>query len=309
MTNLTITVTLKRSFLNTAADHEIDLGTPVKTTKAADTYEMTAADFDAALEEAQFQAAYDDAENKLVAANMRRAGASALATLEAAGRPDEPAKPTGKEIVDNGGSTKGVYDTLYRAFDHFNATLFDNHLPPVMLLLHRKRNAHGYFWQDQWTRGDEALSEIALNPEAMGRTAKEVLSTFVHEMVHHEQHVAGTPSKSGHNVEWCEWMERIDLTPVGVGNCAGKRSGRNFTHEIVEGGAFDKAADELIAEGTDMTMFAKRASKTKKQDYSKVKHTCECGCNIWGKYNLDTDEGIDAKCNECNSYFTPVFYD
>lgn len=205
-------------------------------------------------------------------------------------------------------STKAIYDTLYAAFDHFNDRLFDNRLPPVVLVLHRKRNAHGYFWKGMWHRqGDEKaeISEIALNPESMGRDAKEVLSTLVHEMVHHEQHCEGKPSKSGHNKEWCEWMERVDLTPRGVGNCEGKRSGRNFTHDIVEGGKFDVAAKSFLAQNdVDMTLFSKRPGKAmRKQDTSKVKHSCPgCGMNVWGK------EGILVTCIVCNQQLVPAYY-
>lgn len=204
-------------------------------------------------------------------------------------------------------STKAIYDTLYAAFEHFNAELFDNRLPPVILVLHRKRNAHGYFWKGMWTRADDKdaeISEIALNPESMGRDAKAVLSTLVHEMVHHEQYQFGKPSKSGHNNEWCEWMERIDLTPKGVGNCEGKRSGRNFTHEIVEGGKFDTAASAFLAEqGVDMGLFSKRVVSARKQDKSKVKHTCpSCGVNAWGK------EGLHVWCGDCDQQLVPAYY-
>lgn len=326
MTN-TVTVTLNRAFLDTAENSALEMPTPVKTTKAADTFELTAGQYDTVLKEAQFQAEWHDAENKRVAANIRRGGEAALKTLTEAGCPAEPkteakAKKEKPEPVDPAtrpdpvalekDPTKATYDTLVSAFEFFNKELFYGKLPPVMLVLHRKRQAHGYFWKDKWSQqdGEIKVSEIALNPESMGRTVKEVLSTLVHEMVHHEQHVFGKPSKSGHNVEWCEWMERIDLTPVGVGNCKGKRSGRNFTHEIVEGGAFDKAADKFLArKSTDMSWFSPGGAKFKKQDYTKVKHTCDCGCNIWGKFNPDAEEpGIDAWCGHCDSAFKPVFY-
>lgn len=192
--------------------------------------------------------------------------------------------------IDNSNGAKVLYDTLYAAFDHFNAALFDSRLDAVMLVLHRKRNAHGYFWKDVWSRDGSAvvLSEIAVNPEAMGREPKEVLSTLVHEMVHHEQHMFGKPSKSGHNAEWCEWMERIGLNPIGVGNCDGKRSGRHFSHTVVSGGAFDVAADAFLAEHDGALGLCSKAAQTaKKQDPSKVKFTCpECGANAWGKVGL-----------------------
>lgn len=179
-----------------------------------------------------------------------------------------------------------------------------------MLVIHRKRNAHGYFWNGMWSDGNGGeMSEIALNPESMGRGPKEVLSTLAHEMVHHEQQVFGKPSKTGHNVEWCQWMERIGLTPVGMGNCAGKRSGRNFSHEIVEGGQFDIAADAVLAmDDVDLSWFSKAQRKARKQDFSKVKHTCSCGTNIWGRYNPDTDQGVNVYCGDCGENFRPVLY-
>lgn len=265
--------------------------------------------------------------------NMKQAGEAvlrALAKPENKPASPKPAKSTAKpkkvkpapiapedrpDPVATVDPTKVTYDTLTKAFAEFNIALFHGKLPPVMLVIHRKRNAAGYFWNGVWANGedkDAKLSEIALNPELMGRNAKEVLSTLVHEMVHHEQQVFGKPSKSGHNVEWCAWMERVGLTPRGVGNCKGKKSGRNFTHDIVEGGAFDNAATVFLArDDIDMSWFSPRAGgAAKKQDYSKVKHTCACGCNIWGKYNPDAedDSNLDVFCGKCEEPFEPVLY-
>lgn len=79
--------------------------------------------------------------------------------------------------------TGHVGDALQRAFDHFNAKLFDSRLPPCIILLHRKKNANGYFWPERFGKrgdGELKLHEIALNPSTMGgRTDRDVLSTLV----------------------------------------------------------------------------------------------------------------------------------
>lgn len=319
----TVTVTLKRSFLNLAREDAVVLPTPVKETKAADTFEMNHEQFADIRSYAHDLAAYEDHENKLVAANVRRAGESALATLKEITPPDAPAKPkapTKKELRAKAAAEKraaakpskvkaadtaGTLATLNRAFDFFNVALFDGKLPPVMLVAHRKRNAHGYFWEDQWAStqdGEARMSEIALNPETMSREPKVVLSTLVHEMVHHEQHCFGTPSKSGHNVEWIDWMARVGLEAFGVGSCAGKKSGPHFSHKIVEGGAYDKAATEFLKQDDiDLSWFAVAPARAKKQDRSKLKHTCDCcGTNIWGR------EGIEVYC--CDEQMRPAYY-
>lgn len=317
----TVIVTLKRSFVNFAAEDGVTLPAPVKTTKAADTFEFDRAAWDAAKEEADVLVAYEDHENKLAAANMRRAGERALKALEEAGRPAaKKAEKTKREIAAERAAKRRakakpapkladdehkLHATLEEAFDFFNAKLFDGVLAPVMIVPHRKRNTHGYFWSDQWTNGDGSRSEIALNPETMARGAKEVLSTLVHEMVHHEQHLFGAPAKSGHNVEWMEWMERVGLEAYGVGTCEGKKSGPHFTHRIIDGGLFDVAADEFIAgKGEDAFKWgARRVLKPKKQDLSKVKHVCPCcDAKVWGK------DGINVTCGDCEEPMVSTYY-
>lgn len=199
-------------------------------------------------------------------------------------------------------TTKALYDTLYAAYEHFNKELFDGKLPPVVLVLHRKRNAHGYYWPQQWAnprqRGrktaSNTLPEIALNPETMSRDPEAVLSTLVHEMVHHEQEVFGKPAKSAvHNEQWAEWMDRVGLTPTSTGKPGGKRVGRSVTHMIVKDGPFAKSCAKFLKskKNTISLAGAPQARGPRKKDLSKLKHTCrECGTNIWGK------QGITVSC-------------
>ena len=195
-----------------------------------------------------------------------------------------------------------TYELLHGAFDWFNAELFDRRLPPAILVLHRKRNAHGYFHAEQWAeRGSntgEMMHEIALNPQTMSRDAREVLSTLVHEMVHHEQQVFGKPSKGGHhNKEWAEWMDRVGLEPVAADG-SGKRTGRKVTHMIVPGGPFDEACRQFLEVNPDaVAVFAApaEAPKERKRDLSKVKHQCPCcDAKVWGKL------GIRVVCMDCD---------
>ncbi len=191
-----------------------------------------------------------------------------------------------------------TYQSLDRAFAHFNRELFSNRLTDVHMVVHRKRNARGYFWHEQFKHREsgERVDEIALNPDHMGRTLPEILSTLVHEMVHLWQQHDGKPSKSGHNKEWAAKMDSVGLTPTSTGAEGGKRTGRNMTHMIVPGGPFDVSCTALLAQGFDLPWFTEAPPpKPKKKDLSKVKHTCpECNANAWGKL------GISLVCGACN---------
>lgn len=201
-----------------------------------------------------------------------------------------------------------AYELLHLAFEHFNDHLFEGRLPPAILVLHRKRNAHGYFHAEQWSHreSNEQMHEIALNPESMGRDAPIVLSTLVHEMVHHEQQVFGKPSKGGHhNKEWADWMERIGLEPVDASG-AGKRTGRKMTHAIEVGGPFDNACEDFLRDNPDaVAIFAAPAIvKEKKRDLSKVKHQCPCcDAKVWGKL------GIRVVCMDCDEIMVAEGHD
>lgn len=201
--------------------------------------------------------------------------------------------------------SKATYDALHAAFDFFNAELFEGRLPPVMLTIHRKRGAHGYFWAKQFReRGDDALEidEIALNPETMGREPMAVLSTLVHEMTHLEQEHFGKPGKNGHhNKEWGTLMDRIGLEPTATGQPGGPRTGRKVTHCIVAGGPFETACAAFLAQGHDLSWFAIAPVKAEKEpDTSKVPHVCEtCEIKVWGKL------GIRVYCADCDELMPP----
>jgi predicted SprT family Zn-dependent metalloprotease len=201
--------------------------------------------------------------------------------------------------------SKATYDALHAAFDFFNAELFEGRLPPAMLTIHRKRGARGYFWAEQFRERDDdnlKLDEIALNPEHMGRTPTEVLSTLVHEMTHLEQQHFGEPGKNGHhNKEWGEMMDRVGLEPTSTGEPGGKRTGRKVTHMIVPNGPYDVACKAFLAQGHDLSWFALAPVAAEKEpDTSKVPHICEeCEMKVWGKL------GIRVYCVDCDERMVP----
>jgi ribosomal protein S27AE len=89
-------------------------------------------------------------------------------------------------------------------------------------------------------------------------------------------------------------MEEIGLIPSDSGIQDGKRTGQKMTHYVIQGGAFNQAADKLISDGfkIDWTSFEAPRNSDKKKN--KIKYTCpDCGLNAWAK--------PEAKiiCGEC----------
>lgn len=198
--------------------------------------------------------------------------------------------------------TAETYEGLDRAFNHFNETLFENRLPPVIFTLTRKRKVHGYFWAEQFAhrKDGDTTHEIALNPDTMSRELEAVLATLVHEMTHLEQQEYGTPGKNGHhNREWVGLMERVGLIPSDTGQPGGKQTGRKVTHYIDPEGPFVEAHYMLVKGGFDLLYFTKprAAAEAKKKDLSKVKHECSvCGFKAWAR------QGANLICGDCDEH-------
>jgi predicted SprT family Zn-dependent metalloprotease len=115
--------------------------------------------------------------------------------------------------------TRTNYDYYQRAYDHFNAALFEGALPRCLITLQRGRKAYGYFHGGRWAepgRLEAETDEIALNPAGFaGRSAEDVLATLVHEMARLWQHHQGEKPSSSidtyHNREWAAKMKEIGL--------------------------------------------------------------------------------------------------
>jgi hypothetical protein len=200
--------------------------------------------------------------------------------------------------------TSTEYRAFQTAYDFFNAELFDDSLPAVLVTLQRKAKAKGYFSPDRFTGRieDSAAHELALNPDAfIGRSDEEILSTLVHEMAHVWQQTHGkAPSKCYHDREWAAKMKEIGLQPTDNGGPDGKATGKHVTHLIIAGGPYTQAYAKLAFTGFELhwqsapqepEAAAKRASKTK--------FTCpECGQNAWAKPDALLICGVCHEDNE-----------
>lgn len=147
--------------------------------------------------------------------------------------------------------TEDLYLALQRAWDHFNAALFEGALSPVLITLTRKGQFYGYYHENQFVeaRGGRKVHEISLNSAWFGVTSPMcVLSTLVHEMVHQWQHDFGKVGKSTvHNRQWADKMLAVGLCPSDSGLPGGRMTGRRMDHYIIDGGPFHRACEALLA--------------------------------------------------------------
>lgn len=148
--------------------------------------------------------------------------------------------------------TLALYGALQRAFDHFNAELFDGRLPHCLISLRSSSRVYGYHHHRRFIAPDgREIDELGLHPGFFTlRPVEEVLSTLVHEMVHHWQRAFGSPSDSNpHNREWTGKMEALGLPPSSTGLPGGRRTGRSMSHYIRPDGAYLASCRRLLGTG------------------------------------------------------------
>lgn len=199
---------------------------------------------------------------------------------------------------------------LQRAFDHFNATLFDNVLPHAVLTLTRLRKYAGMFAPKRWAEAGEKdanFHEIQLDAVVLREKGDmEALSTLVHEMAHLAVHVSGKGPKKGgyHCKNWARLMNDLGLPPVAVVKgklVPGKETGANCTNTIDPDGVFMAEANKLFKQGFAFTWSGVAEAEKPKQEKSKkagakVAHTCpSCEDKAWGKASLKLVCGV---CDE-----------
>jgi predicted SprT family Zn-dependent metalloprotease len=193
-----------------------------------------------------------------------------------------------------------TYDVLREAFRFFNKELFKSKLSESLILLHRHRNAYGYFCADRFAANGSktTVHEIALNPSHIReRKPKETFSTLVHEMVHQLQQEHGKPPKNAyHNKQWAAMMKEIGLYPSDTAQVGGNETGRYVSHYIVKDGRFEVAFKEF-EQKYNLMLFGDivTASKKEKGKTSKFKFACsKCGQNAWAKITAN------LLCGDCN---------
>jgi hypothetical protein len=148
--------------------------------------------------------------------------------------------------------TLALYKALQVSFDHFNAELFEGKLPPCLITLRSASRVYGYHHAGRFIAPNgQVIDELGMHPGFFTlRPIEAVMSTLVHEMVHHWQHFDGTPSASNaHNRQWAEKMISLGLSPSSTGLPGGKKTGRSVSHYIIPDGVFVRACRKLLATG------------------------------------------------------------
>lgn len=161
-----------------------------------------------------------------------------------------------------------LYQNLQTAFDFFNQQLFNNQLPACLLTLRSNNRIHGYHHSGRFTSAQgEKIDELGLHPGFFTLLPIEVvLSTLVHEMVHHWQDNLGHPSKSNpHNAEWAKKMEAIGLMPSKTGLPGGEKTGQKMSHYIIPDAGFIKSCQTLLQTGFQLGIFDRHVPSSPQQ--------------------------------------------
>lgn len=143
-----------------------------------------------------------------------------------------------------------------------------------------------------------------------------------------------------HNREWADKMEAIGLMPSSTGEPGGKRTGQHMSDFPLPGGRFLSAARAFTERGEKLKWLDRfRVEDNVRSDQplrdlaredgndgllapltslfedlesedvkplqagagrNKIKYTCACGCNVWGK------PGLRIRCEVCDSGFEAV---
>jgi predicted SprT family Zn-dependent metalloprotease len=191
-----------------------------------------------------------------------------------------------------------TYAGLQQLYDHFNARLFSNQLPDVILTLRRQAHSAAYFAPNRFafrrSRGSTRRGELTLNPYAfVGKSDEWIASVVAHEMVHIWQHTHGTPTTGRyHNRQWADKMKSLGLQPTSTGAPGGRETGE-YMDQYVTDGLFIDAFEAIAKTGWKLNQSAptRRGGKTQ----GKLKYTCpECQQNAWGL------PGLAITCTPCD---------
>lgn len=211
------------------------------------------------------------------------------------------------------GITKRQFNTLEDLFSYYNEALFKGQLPFCLINLSRHRRAAGFFIPENWKSKDEQPKhEISINPDTLHEGDEYWHSTLAHEMCHMWQAEYGSPSRRNyHNKEWANKMFEIGLMPSDTGQPGGKIIGQSMDHYVLNNGLFKRAFQAIDLNDLDnlrlpyttnlrrlpVTSVSNGKTENGTKSGVKIKYTCDCGTNLWGK------SGLQLRCLTCNSNF------
>jgi len=192
------------------------------------------------------------------------------------------------------------YKTLQEIYDYFNKHLFSDSLPEIIFTIdYRKSDSNGFFHPEKFKENEKSISVINLNPDHFDRENIDCMATIAHEMCHAWKHYQEGATKAYHCKGWGAKMESIGLMPSDTGQEGGKKTGRRMHHYIISGGKFVLCANDFISAHEKVFLFSGIAQIKIPADKAKnkIKYTCGCGQNVWGKPDME------IICGECKQYF------
>lgn len=218
-------------------------------------------------------------------------------------------------------SPSGEYKEWYAAFKSLNNYFFKGSLPEPMITIHRQRGARGYFNPEKFSRRDGLngrAHEIGMNPDFMeGRSDADILSTFLHEMVHEWTYVTNQyPRKCYHDKVFAEKMKECGLQVVNINDwqkcqrgetVAIRETGAKCSHEIIPGGKFEQylRSDKVMQKGWALKwQGVPDAPKAKKvSTNTREKYTCPvCNGNAWAKPDSQ------LVCGDCSNFNEGIIF-
>lgn len=160
----------------------------------------------------------------------------------------------------------------------------------------RKKNTLGWHWRNRWQAGTEQPAEITVVAESLDRTFYQVITTLIHEMVHHANNLLGVEDVSSnqyHNKKFANLAEQVGLVvEKGPRGFAYTPSMQHHLYETVRGWGLDQDAFKLNR---------RREPKTNRPGSKLRKYTCDCG---YGIRIAVKDDKVDLTCNICGSQVT-----
>jgi predicted SprT family Zn-dependent metalloprotease len=199
-----------------------------------------------------------------------------------------------------------VINTLTDAYNKFNEKFFENKLTPCVITLGKRAGALGVYMPHKWTEKEtqDRVPEIRMVSKTFkDRSTEQILSTLLHEQTHHWRATICDKKKTirHHDKHWASKMKELGLKPYNVKNPE-KETGYACSHNIVEGGPFDKLCKEMIEQGAAIKYFSDESSvKSRGPRAKKSKYVCPiCETVIKGA------PGLNIHCNDCDVNFKEV---
>lgn len=219
---------------------------------------------------------------------------------------------------------------LESAYDQLQAQLLDKHMQPksydykkggyisidvpkpIITIQAQKRRAnakpvHGWYKAGSWhSESEDAIgilagtvaagehvesAEINLTPDSLDRTKVELLTTLVHQMIHHYAATGGyhTINQNSYHNSWFQsYASRLGFdVEVDGSHGYSKITPRAQLTKTLEGIQLNEAAFDLVRKSESSTAFT--GSKLKKWS---------CGCT-----NIRVATYLEAVCNHCGNEF------